>query len=470
MSLCQMPPKLTVSSRQLRHRDDLGEPVDARHERVLDRFAEPAGERLEVAPARASGRGRTRRGAPTTPRRIASTVVVGQRAREVDAADHRAERRLRSAARRGRRRRRSPMRMRLAPQREDDSRHRSRRSGRSRTTRCRPTRTTRKPADAGVDRDPARPAQAHARVPRGRHRARDGPARRAAPAVVVRGRRLRDVHGPPRRGHGAHAGEQGADRRRISTTASCSRASRSRRARTIVVELRLLTAPAPSRPRSCRTGVTAPGTATTRNAMRAVARRDPRVAVATERQHADREVGHARVAERLPGARRPPPRRRRPADRRRRWRRRARAAAGSSGSTRRARARGSPTRGRRRPRPLRAQRDRHARPRRAAPVGRADSAARRQARHHVLADGALVRHPEDRAGRELTRDAQHHRRERGEEHRRRDDVGHVEGVVHPEVVVLDVDAAGARERGVRAPRGSCAPAAPASRTAGRACR
>ena len=48
MSLCQMPPKFTVSCGQLRDRDDLGEAVDALHERVLDRLADAAGEREEL--------------------------------------------------------------------------------------------------------------------------------------------------------------------------------------------------------------------------------------------------------------------------------------------------------------------------------------------------------------------------------------------------------------------------------------
>ena len=48
MSLCQMPPKFDRLVRQLGDRDDLREPFDALHERVLDRLADPAGEREEL--------------------------------------------------------------------------------------------------------------------------------------------------------------------------------------------------------------------------------------------------------------------------------------------------------------------------------------------------------------------------------------------------------------------------------------
>ena len=81
----------------------------------------------------------------------------------------------------------------------------------------------------------------------------------------------------------------------------------------------------------------------------------------------------------------------------------------------------------------------------------------------VPADGALVGHPQDRARRVLARDAQHHGRQRGEQDRRRD-VGDRERIVHAELVVLDVDRSRARERCRSTPRGSCARAAPASRT------
>ena len=87
--------------------------------------------------------------------------------------------------------------------------------------------------------------------------------------------------------------------------------------------------------------------------------------------------------------------------------------------------------------------------RRAARVGRPRPAAFVMRGTHVVADRALVGHPEDRARRQLARDAQHHRRERGEEDRRRGDVGDVERVVHAVVVVLDVDRARAGERGVQ---------------------
>ena len=42
MSLCQMPPKFTVSCGSFVDRDDLGEAVDALHERVLHRLADAA--------------------------------------------------------------------------------------------------------------------------------------------------------------------------------------------------------------------------------------------------------------------------------------------------------------------------------------------------------------------------------------------------------------------------------------------
>ena len=114
-----------------------------------------------------------------------------------------------------------------------------------------------------------------------------------------------------------------------------------------------------------------------------------------ERQHPDREVGDARVAEAARADRRPPPRRPPRGGRRRRSRRRARAAAGSSASTRRARARWFAHAARRVDLVVAAQRDRDAGddPRR-GPARRRRGA--RDAREHVLADGALVGHPEDR--------------------------------------------------------------------------
>ena len=71
------------------------------------------------------------------------------------------------------------------------------------------------------------------------------------------------------------------------------------------------------------------------------------------------------------------------------------------------------------------------------------------ARRDVLADRALVGHPEDRARRELTADAQHDGAERGQEDGRRRDVGDVHRAVHAEGVVLDVDLAGPGERRVQ---------------------
>ena len=78
----------------------------------------------------------------------------------------------------------------------------------------------------------------------------------------------------------------------------------------------------------------------------------------------------------------------------------------------------------------------------------ADSRRFGDGRRDVLADGSLVGHPEDRAVGALARQPQHHRPERGEQHRRRRDVGDVERVVHSEQVVLDVDRAGAGEGAV----------------------
>ena len=77
--------------RKLRHRDDLGEPVDATHERVLDRLAEPAGERPQVR--RREGLIAEEHHEMLQPRRPdAVDRVVGQPGREVDAADHGPER------------------------------------------------------------------------------------------------------------------------------------------------------------------------------------------------------------------------------------------------------------------------------------------------------------------------------------------------------------------------------------------
>ena len=92
VSLCQMPPKFTVSCGQLRDRDDLGEAVDALHERVLDRLADAAREREELVGSELlvaeehdevlePGRGGSRRP-------VSSSSI----AREVDAADLGAER------------------------------------------------------------------------------------------------------------------------------------------------------------------------------------------------------------------------------------------------------------------------------------------------------------------------------------------------------------------------------------------
>ena len=62
----------------------------------------------------------------------------------------------------------------------------------------------------------------------------------------------------------------------------------------------------------------------------------------------------------------------------------------------------------------------------------------RDARGNVLTDRPLVRHPENRARRVFARDAEHHRRERGEEDRCGDDVGDVERIVDAVPVVLDI--------------------------------
>ena len=67
--------------------------------------------------------------------------------------------------------------------------------------------------------------------------------------------------------------------------------------------------------------------------------------------------------------------------------------------------------------------------------------------HHVVGDRPLVGHPEHGAAGPLARDPQHHRTERGEQHRDRQ-VGDVERVVDAEAVVLDVDRTRAREHGV----------------------
>ena len=92
-----------------------------------------------------------------------------------------------------------------------------------------------------------------------------------------------------------------------------------------------------------------------------------------------------------------------------------------------------------------AQRDRHAGHdprRRPARLAR----GLRDARDHVVADRPLVGHPEDGPGGVLTGDAQHHGRERGDEDRHLDGIGHVHRAVHPVLVVLDVDRARPRER------------------------
>ena len=66
-------------------------------------------------------------------------------------------------------------------------------------------------------------------------------------------------------------------------------------------------------------------------------------------------------------------------------------------------------------------------------------------RGDVRADGPLVGQPEDRAVGALAGELQHLRAERGEQHRRRRDVGDVERVVDAEEVVLDVDRPGPGE-------------------------
>ena len=61
----------------------------------------------------------------------------------------------------------------------------------------------------------------------------------------------------------------------------------------------------------------------------------------------------------------------------------------------------------------------------------------------MVLDGALVGQPQDGAVGALARESQHHGPEGGEQHGGRRDVGDVERVVDPEVVVVDVDRAGA---------------------------
>ena len=62
-----------------------------------------------------------------------------------------------------------------------------------------------------------------------------------------------------------------------------------------------------------------------------------------------------------------------------------------------------------------------------------------EGRRDVVADGAFVRHPQDRSVRSCACEPQHHRTQRGQHHGRRPDVGDVERVVHSEHVVLDID-------------------------------
>ena len=70
-------------------------------------------------------------------------------------------------------------------------------------------------------RDPARPPEAHRRLSRRRHGARGRAARRLAPAVLVRGGQLRDLHGAPRRGIGHDAREQRVVGGRARRRAGC---------------------------------------------------------------------------------------------------------------------------------------------------------------------------------------------------------------------------------------------------------
>jgi hypothetical protein len=64
----------------------------------------------------------------------------------------------------------------------------------------------------------------------------------------------------------------------------------------------------------------------------------------------------------------------------------------------------------------------------------------------VLADGSLVGQPEDGAIGALAGHLEHERSQRGDEHRRRGDVGDVERVVDLEALVLDVDRARTGQR------------------------
>ena len=73
------------------------------------------------------------------------------------------------------------------------------------------------------------------------------------------------------------------------------------------------------------------------------------------------------------------------------------------------------------------------------PAGGLGGPARRG--HDVGADGPLVGHPQDGPVGPLTAQLQHPRPQRRQEDRGGADVGDVEGVVHPEPVVLDVDRA-----------------------------
>ena len=169
--------------------------------------------------------------------------------------------------------------------------------------------------------------------------------------------------------------------------------------------------------------------------------------VVAERNDPRGEVGDAGVPVALQAAPGSPTRLRLPSCRRRPSRHRARAAVRSS--VRSGRGRGPRWRRSRAASTSRLahKRDRDARDdARCRPAGCAGGL--RDARDHVLADRPLVGHPENRAGRVLAGDAQHHRRERGDQDRHRRGVDDVERAVHAVAVVLDVDRARTGERGV----------------------